>query len=103
MLHVSKAYQLERMQRRLDRPDKNWKFNPGDLEERKLWDAYEQAFETAIERTSTEAAPWYIVPAETRWFRDRVVAQILADALEALDPQFPEPTFDPASISLDGL
>ena len=96
MLHISKDYQLERFRRRLERPDKHWKFNPGDLEERKLWGDYMRAFEIALERTSTEAAPWYVVPAETRWYRDLVVSQILLDALEALDPQYPEPTFDPA-------
>ena len=101
MLHVSKDYQLTRMRKRLEDPTKHWKFNPGDLEERKLWPEYERAFEIAIERTSTEAAPWYVVPAEKRWFRDRVVAQILADALAALDPQFPAPTYDPSAVSLD--
>lgn len=96
MLHISKDYQLERFRRRLERPDKHWKFNPGDLDERKRWDDYMAAFETAIERTSTEAAPWYVVPAETRWYRDLVVSQILVDTLEAMDPQYPEPDFDPA-------
>ena len=101
-LHISKDYQLTRMRKRLEDPTKHWKFNPGDLEERKLWPDYERAFEIAIKRTSTEAAPWYIVPAENRWFRDRVVAQIVADALVALNPQFPAPTYDPAAVSLDG-
>ncbi|WP_420456820.1 polyphosphate kinase 2 family protein [Rubrivirga sp.] len=96
MLNISKDYQLERFRRRLERPDKHWKFNPDDLDERKLWDDYMRAFEVAIERTSTEAAPWYVVPAETRWYRDLVVSQILVDTLEALDPQYPEPDFDPA-------
>ena len=96
MLHISKGYQLERFRRRLERPDKHWKFNPGDLDERTLWDDYMAAFETALSRTSTEAAPWYVVPAETRWYRDLVVSQIVVDALEALDPQYPEPAFDPA-------
>ena len=102
MLNVSKDYQLERMQRRLDRPDKHWKFNPGDLEERKLWDDYMAAFETALERTSTETAPWLVVPAEERWFRDLVVARLLHDALTAMDPQFPAPTYDVGSVSLEG-
>ena len=102
MLNVSKAYQLERMQRRLDRPDKHWKFNPDDLTERKLWDDYMVAFETALERTSTEAAPWFVIPAEERWFRDLVVARLLADALRAMDPHFPAPTYDPAAVSLKG-
>ena len=96
MLHISKEYQLERFRRRLERPDKHWKFNPEDLDERERWDDYMRAFEIALERTSTEAAPWYVVPAETRWYRDLVVSQILLDTLEAMDPQYPEPTFDPA-------
>ena len=102
MLHISKAYQLERMQRRLDRPDKHWKFDPNDLEERKLWDDYQRAFEIALSRTSTETAPWFVVPAEERWFRDRVVAQIVTDALTAMDPQYPAPTYDAAAVSLEG-
>ena len=101
LLHVSNDYQLSRMQRRLDRPDKNWKFDPNDLKERKLWDDYMRAFETAIERTSTESAPWYVVPAENRPYRDVVVGQLLLDAYESLDPQYPEPTFDPQTITVD--
>ncbi len=102
MLNVSKGYQLERMQRRLDKPDKHWKFNPEDLEERKLWGAYMAAFETAMARTSTEAAPWLVVPSEHRWFRDLVVARLLRDALTAMDPQYPALTFDVESVSLEG-
>ena len=98
MLHISKDYQLERFRRRLERPDKHWKFNPADLDERALWDDYRRAFEVALERTSTEAAPWYVVPAETRWYRDLVVSQIAVDALEAIDPQYPAPSFDPADF-----
>ena len=96
MLHISRGYQLARFRRRLERADKHWKFNPADLDERALWDDYRRAFEVAIERTSTEAAPWFVVPAETRWYRDLVVSQVVVDALEAMDPQFPAPAFDPA-------
>ena len=95
MLHISKGYQLERFRRRLERPDKHWKFNPEDLKERESWDDYTRAFEIALERTSTEEAPWFVVPGEVRWFRDLLVSQILLDTLEAMDPQYPEPTFDP--------
>ena len=101
MLHVSKAYQLERMRKRLDDPAKHWKFNPGDLEERKLWDDYMRAFEVAIEQTSTAEAPWFVVPSEKRWFRDLVVARIVLEVLEALDPQFPAPTYDAAAVVLE--
>ncbi|MGB3543165.1 PPK2 family polyphosphate kinase [Rubrivirga sp.] len=103
MLNISKDYQLERFRRRLERPDKHWKFNPGDLDERKLWDDYMQAFQVALERTSTETAPWYVVPAETRWFRDLLVSQIVREALEGLDPQYPEPEFDPAEFPPESL
>ncbi len=102
MLHVSKDYQLERMQKRLDDPTKHWKFNPEDLEERKLWEDYQRAFEVAIERTSTASAPWIVVPSEHRWFRDLVVARLLADALREMDPQFPAPTYDVDEVSLKG-
>ncbi len=102
MLHVSKDYQLERMRKRLEAPDKHWKFNPEDLEERKLWPDYMAAFETAIGQTSTKAAPWLIVPSEERWFRDLVVARLLHDALTAMDPQYPAPTYDVEAVSLEG-
>ncbi|HYE95301.1 MAG TPA: PPK2 family polyphosphate kinase [Rubricoccaceae bacterium] len=102
-LHVSKAYQLERMRRRLERPDKHWKFNPGDLKERERWDDYMRAFEIAFERCSTEQAPWYVVPAEKRWFRDLVVAQLLRETLEAMDPLYPAPDFNPAEFPPDAL
>ena len=102
MLHVSKDYQLERMRKRLEDPQKHWKFNPGDLEERKLWDDYQRAFETALERTSTERAPWIVVPSEKRWFRDLIVARLVAEALRAMNPQFPAPAYDPDAVSLDG-
>jgi PPK2 family polyphosphate:nucleotide phosphotransferase len=103
MLHVSKAYQLERMRRRLERPDKHWKFNRGDLKEREFWDAYMRAFEVALARTSAEAAPWYVVPAEKRWFRDLVVSRLVREALEAMNPQYPPPTFDPADFPPESL
>ena len=103
MLHISKAYQLERFRRRLKRPDKHWKFNPDDLKERELWDDYMRAFEIAMERCSTEAAPWYVIPAEERWFRDVAIAQLVHDTLEAMNPQYPEPEFDPKEYSAEAL
>jgi len=95
MLHVSKDYQLERFRRRLRKPDKHWKFNPADLTERALWDNYQDAFETALERCSTDAAPWYVIPSEERWFRDLVISELLVKTLEEMNPQFPPPAFDP--------
>ncbi len=103
MLHVSPAYQLERMRRRLRRPDKHWKFNPADLEERKRWGDYQDAFEVALTRCSTEAAPWYVVPAEERWFRDLVVSQLLIETLEDMDPRYPDPGFDPADYPPESI
>jgi PPK2 family polyphosphate:nucleotide phosphotransferase len=95
MLHISREYQAERFRRRLERADKHWKFNPADLKERERWGDYMRAFEIALERTSTDEAPWYVVPAEKRWFRDVVVATLVRDALIALDPQYPPPDFAP--------
>lgn len=100
-LHISKDYQKQRLQRRLDRPDKHWKFNPADLAERARWDAYRQALDEAIGRCSTAHAPWYIVPAERRWFRNLLVSQVLVETLESLEMRYPEPTFDPADIVIE--
>ena len=103
MLHISKDYQLERFRRRLERPDKHWKFNPEDLKEREFWDDYMRAFEIALERCSTEVAPWYVIPAEARWFRDVAIAQLVHDTLAAMNPQYPKPGFDPAEFSAEEL
>lgn len=94
MLHISPEYQLERFKSRLDNPGKNWKFNPGDLDERKLWAKYMSAFEDSLEQCSTEQAPWYVIPAENRWLRDYLVASVLKQHLEKMKPQYPEPDFD---------
>jgi PPK2 family polyphosphate:nucleotide phosphotransferase len=103
MLHISKDYQLSRLRRRLERPDKHWKFNPGDLKERVLWYDYQEAYEVALQRTSTEAAPWYVVPAENRWYRNLVIAQTIVDTLQEMNPSFPAPDFDPAEYPPDSL
>ena len=97
-LNISKDEQRERLQKRLDNPDKNWKFRRGDLDDRKLWDKYQEAFEAMLSRTSTEYAPWYVVPANRKWYRNLVVSQLLIDTLTEMDPQFPEPEED-----LDGI
>jgi PPK2 family polyphosphate:nucleotide phosphotransferase len=88
-LHISKDEQKRRLQRRLDDPNKRWKFSSDDLEERAIWDAYQQAFEDALSKCSTEHAPWYIVPANKKWYRNLVVARTIADTLGAMDPQYP--------------
>ncbi len=103
MLHISPAFQLKRLRRRLEHPDKLWKFNPGDLEERKRWDDYQRAYELALSHCSTDYAPWYVVPAERRWFRDLVVSQLLVDTLAAMDPAYPAPSFDPADFPPESL
>jgi PPK2 family polyphosphate:nucleotide phosphotransferase len=93
-LHISKDEQKERLQARLDDPTKHWKFSLGDLGERKLWDDYQAAYEDALNKTSTEHAPWYVVPANRKWYRDLVISTVLVDALKGLKMKFPEPKDD---------
>ncbi len=93
-LNISKEEQRARLQTRLDEPDKRWKFSEGDLRDRELWDDYMAAYEDAISRTSTEQAPWYVVPADRKWYRNLVVSSILVDTLERLDPEYPDPVDD---------
>jgi PPK2 family polyphosphate:nucleotide phosphotransferase len=97
-LHISAEEQAERLRERLERPDKRWKFRREDVSEREHWDDYMAAYQEAIERTSTEHAPWYVVPADHKWFRDWAVTRIVIETLEAMDPRYPEPAED-----LDGL
>ena len=97
-LHISRDEQKERFRARLDDPAKRWKFRKGDLEDRALWKDYRKAYEEALERTSTEWAPWHVVPADKKWYRNLVVATILVEALERLDLRPPDPEED-----LDGL
>ncbi|MBA3232519.1 MAG: polyphosphate kinase 2 family protein [Propionibacteriales bacterium] len=94
MLHISKDEQRERLLARLDDPTKHWKFNPGDIDERALWDDYQHAYELALERCTTEAAPWYVVPSDRKWYRNWAVTTLLVEHLERLDPQWPEAEFD---------
>jgi PPK2 family polyphosphate:nucleotide phosphotransferase len=90
-LHISKGEQRDRLQERLDNPAKNWKFEHGDITERAHWDEYTTAYQEAISETSTEQAPWYVVPADRKWYRNLVVSQLLIDKLEALDMHYPKP------------
>ncbi len=103
MLHISKEYQLSRLRRRLKRPDKHWKFNPDDLKERRRWPDYMDAFENAIRRCSTADAPWYVVPAENRWYRNVVISQLLVDTLTDMNPAFPPPSFDPTEFTPESI
>ena len=94
MLHISRDEQRDRLAERLDRPDKHWKFNPGDLAERALWEDYQAAYELAIERTSTAAAPWHVIPANHKWYARLAVAELLANALRSLGQSWPPADFD---------
>jgi polyphosphate kinase 2 (PPK2 family) len=94
MLHVSADKQRARLLRRLDRPDKLWKFNPHDVDERVLWPRYREAYEAALERTNTAHAPWLVVPADRKWYRNLAVATVLLETLRGMDPTWPGPDFD---------
>src|SRR5919205_1436099 len=89
-LHISKEAQLERFRERLDRPDKHYKFSANDVRERRHWDAYREAYCDALTLTSTPWAPWYVIPSDHKWFRNLVVARIVAATLETMDPRWPE-------------
>lgn len=97
-LHISKDYQKERLEKRLENPEKYWKFDPADLAERARWDDYQAAYADAVRKCSTHEAPWYVIPAEKRWYRDLLVTRVLVQTLEGLDLRYPKPTFDPAAI-----
>ena len=100
-LHIDLEEQRERFQARLDEPHKRWKFNPADLDERKLWPKYMAAYEDAISKTSTDWAPWVVVPANRKWYRNLVVGTAIVETLEGLDMRYPEPQFDPAEIRIE--
>ncbi len=103
MLNISSEYQLERLRRRLRHDDKHWKFNPGDLKEREHWNDYMRAYETMLSRCSTDHAPWYVIPAETRWFRNLLVSRIVLDIMEDMAPQYPEADFNIADYPPESL
>ncbi|MCX5252751.1 polyphosphate kinase 2 family protein [Streptomyces canus] len=93
-LHLSYDEQRDRLLKRLDRPDKHWKFHVSDIDERVLWPAYQQAYELAMERCSTPHAPWYLVPADRKWYRNWAVSRLLLEHLSELDPRYPKADFD---------
>jgi len=103
MLYISPEYQLGRFKSRLERPEKNWKFNPGDLDERKHWGEYMKAFEVAMTNCASEQAPWYVVPAQNRLFRDVMIATVIRDALLDMKCEYPEPDFDATKYQPDSL
>lgn len=94
MLHISRDEQKARLVERLERPEKHWKYNPGDVDERMLWGFYQAAYQLAIERTDAEHAPWYVVPANHKWYARLAVQSLLIAALERIDPQWPLADFD---------
>jgi len=97
MLHIGYDEQRARLQQRLDRPDKNWKYNPGDVTERGFWPAYMAAYQVALTRTSTPDAPWYVIPADHKWYARWAVQQLLLGALRGIGPQWPAATYDVAA------
>ena len=100
-LHISKDEQKERLQERLDDPTKNWKFNEGDLAERKRWDQYMEAYEDVLRRCSTEHAPWHVIPANRKWVRNLAISTVIVEAMEKLDMKWPRVSFDPKSIVIE--
>lgn len=101
-LSIDRDEQRDRFQERFDDPTKRWKFSMGDLEERKLWDDYQAAFDEALSKTSTDHAPWYVIPADRNWFRNLAVASILADTIADLDPAYPPVADDvPATLTIE--
>jgi polyphosphate kinase 2 (PPK2 family) len=100
MLHISPGEQLRRLQARLDDPKKRWKFREGDLQDRLLWDEFMAAYEVALSRTSTDWAPWHVIPADRKWVRSVAIARIVRRTLEDMDPQYPTPAWEPAQFKL---
>ncbi len=99
-LHISKDEQLQRFRRRLKDPAKQWKANPDDFQERRHWDDYTQAYEETLSRCSRPHAPWFIIPANKKWFRNLAVSQIIVEAMEKLKMRFPKPAFDLSGVKL---
>jgi PPK2 family polyphosphate:nucleotide phosphotransferase len=93
-LHISYEEQRERLLARLQNPDKHWKFSENDITERAFWDDYTSAYDAALTRCNTARAPWYIIPADNKWYRDWAVAQVLIETLEEMNPQYPRPKLD---------
>lgn len=99
-LHISKDEQKARIEQRLDDPTRRWKLSPSDFEERKLWHEYQEAYEEALTRCSTPWAPWHIIPANRKWFRNLAVSHIIVEALKKMDMKYPKLSFDPTKFKL---
>lgn len=100
-LHIDRDEQRKRLEERLADPEKRWKFSLSDLDDRKRWDAYMAAYDEAISRTSTDQAPWFVVPANKKWYRNLVVATVLVEALESLQLHYREPAIDPRQVKIE--
>ncbi len=99
-LHISKDEQMERLNQRLGDSTKNWKINPADFKERERWGDYVEAYESALGRCNSSAAPWFIIPSNKKWFRNLAVSQIVVETLERMNPKFPKPAFDLSKINV---
>ena len=99
MFHISPEYQRERLLKRLDDPTKYWKIDPSDIDERQHWNAYQLAYEVALQRTSTPVAPWYVVPADRKWYRNWALSELLLETLQGMDLRWP----GPEGLDLDGM
>ncbi len=100
-LHISKEEQKERFQARLDNPDKQWKFSVEDLEKRKYWDDYMVAFEELLSQCTTLSAPWHVIPADQKWYRNLAITRTIVDTIKKLDPKYPQPEADFSRIVID--
>jgi len=100
-LHISPEEQLERFQKRLENPDKRWKFSPHDLEHRKRWKKYQAAYEDALEKCSTHEAPWFVIPADQKWYRNWIICKTIVENLREMNPDFPTFDWEPDDFSLD--
>jgi PPK2 family polyphosphate:nucleotide phosphotransferase len=101
MLHISRKEQGKRLQDRLNEPDSRWKFNPADLEDRKLWDQYQAAHEVMLDRCSTAHAPWHVIPADRKWARNAAIAAIVRETLEAMQPRYPKLSWNAKDFKVD--
>jgi PPK2 family polyphosphate:nucleotide phosphotransferase len=100
MLHISKKEQGERLKERLAERRSQWKFNPGDLDDRKLWNEFQRAYEIMLQRCSTAHAPWHVIPSDRKWARNAAIARIVRATLEAMNPQYPRPPWNPKSFTI---
>ena len=102
-LHISREEQTERLQARIDTPDKHWKLSEADFKERQFWPQYQEAYEEILSKTSQKHAPWFIIPSDHKWFRNIAISGILVDVMKGLNLSYPKATFDPRKVDLHGI